>query len=68
MGIESIIRNLGNAATVVGILLCLVAGVVRLTGSYYLAGFEVMTLLNAGVALMVAAVLFKLELLTRALK
>jgi len=65
MGFESAIRNLGNAAAIVGILLCLVAGLARLGGMFYLAGFEAMTLLTAGVALMVAAILMKVELLVR---
>ncbi|MCW8916187.1 MAG: hypothetical protein OQK24_10080 [Magnetovibrio sp.] len=65
MGLESAIRNLGNIAAVIGILLCLVAGLSRLAGMYYVAGFEAMTLLNGGIALMVAAILMKIELLAR---
>lgn len=65
MAFQSAMRNLGNLAAIVGILLCLVAGLARLGGMFYLAGFESMTLLNAGVAIMVAAILLKVELLVR---
>ena len=67
MGIQNAMRNLGNAAAIIGILLCLVAGLARLTGLYYLAGFETMTLLNTGVAIMVFAILLKAELIYRKL-
>lgn len=48
-----------------GVLLCLVAGVDRLLGSYLTLGYENMTLFNAGVGLMVAACLARLEKLSR---
>ena len=41
------------------------AGAARLTGSYHVASYEAMTLFNAGVGLMVFAVLVKLEVLLR---
>jgi hypothetical protein len=52
---------LGDLAGALGVLVCLVAGIARLTGKYHLAGFEVMTLFNGGVGLMVAACLAKLQ-------
>jgi len=60
-----IIEGLGNAAAIVGIVLGLFAGIVRLAGNYHLAGFEAMTLFNVGVGLMVFSALVKLELLIR---
>ena len=41
---------LGRLAGLAGILVCLVAGIARLLGNYYLAGFSVSTLLQAGMA------------------
>ena len=52
-------------AAVLGILACIVAGLSRLAGSYYVADYEGMTLFNAGVGLMVFSALLKLELLLR---
>jgi hypothetical protein len=41
---------LGRLAGFAGILVCLVAGIARLLGNFYLAGFAVSTLLQAGMA------------------
>ena len=60
-----ILQQIANLAAILGIVVCAVAGVARLTGSYYLASYEAMTLFNAGVGLMVFAVLVKLEVLLR---
>lgn len=51
----------GNIAAIVGILICLAAGVSRLIGAYYLAGFQTITLFTGGIALMVMACLAKLH-------
>lgn len=55
----------GNVAAMLGILVCVLAGVARLTGSYYVFGYEAVTLFIAGMALMVMACLAKLHNLTR---
>jgi hypothetical protein len=41
---------LGRLAGLAGILVCLVAGIARLLGNFYLGGFAVSTLLQAGMA------------------
>lgn len=46
---------------ILGILLCAAAGIARVAGSYYLAGFEAMTAFTGGLGLMVLACLIKLE-------
>jgi len=51
----------GNAAAVLGVLICLVTGVFRLAGNYYVFGFEAQTLFIGGIALMVMACLAKLH-------
>ena len=43
-----------------GILLCLASGLVRLSGQFYMLGFESMTVFNAGTTIMIAACLAKL--------
>ena len=53
----------GSIAAIFGILLCAVSGLARLTGSYYLAGYENTTLFTVGTGLMVFACLVKLEAL-----
>lgn len=60
-----IIENLANAAGIAGALICLIAGLSRLAGNYYLAGFEAPTLYNIGIGLMVFSILLKLEILLR---
>ena len=46
-----------------GVLVCAVAGLARMTGFYYLAGYQSTTLFSVGTALMVFACLIKLEML-----
>jgi len=48
---------IGRLAGLVGVLLTAVALVVRLTGSYELGSFQVLTVLQAGTAAMVLACL-----------
>lgn len=51
----------GNIVGVSGVLVCLVAGVSRLLGAYFLLGFPTVTLFTGGTALMVMACLAKLH-------
>ena len=44
-----------------GALICLAAGLTRVSGSFYLGGYAATTLFMAGVGLMVFACLLKLE-------
>ncbi len=60
MGVLKVVSDLVG---VLAVLVCLVAGLVRVTGVFYLGGFEVLTLFNAGVALMVFSCLLKLHVL-----
>jgi hypothetical protein len=48
---------IGRAAGVVGLLLCAVAVVARVTGLFFLAGYQVGTVLQAGTAAMIAGCL-----------
>ena len=57
---EKIIDTTGTVLGVVGILVCLLAGVSRFAGSHYLMGFETVTLFIGGISIMVAACLAKL--------
>jgi hypothetical protein len=60
---NQVIDIIGNVVGVSGILICLLAGVVRISGSFYVFGFEAVTLFIGGTSLMVAACLAKLHLL-----
>lgn len=53
----------GNLAALVGVAICAIAGLTRLTGSFFMSGFAVGTLFLGGMALMVLACLIKLHLL-----
>jgi len=48
---------LGRGVGLGGVLVCLLSAVVRLKGSYFIGGFQVGTLLLAGIALMTFACL-----------
>ena len=50
---------LGNAAGILGILVCLVAGLIRLRGAYDLVGVEPMSLFIGGMGLILAGCLAK---------
>ncbi len=44
-----------------GVIVCLGSGLLRVGGSYHLLGFETMTLFSAGLGLIVAGLLAKVE-------
>lgn len=62
-------KNLGMAGSVSGVLgalICLVAGLARVAGYYYVFGFQSTTLFMVGVGLMVFTCMIRLdELLAR---
>jgi hypothetical protein len=55
---------LGRLAGVVGLLLIAIAVAVRLTGAYWLAGFQIGTVLLAGTAALIAGCFALLLVLT----
>lgn len=58
---QKILGLTGSLAGIVGALLCLVAGLARVSGAYHLASFEATTLFEVGAGLMVFACLTRLE-------
>ncbi|MGD2062019.1 MAG: hypothetical protein PVF51_00395 [Nitrospirota bacterium] len=62
---DRIIDLAGNVAGVLGILVCLGSGLVRIGGGFYFGGVQLMPLFTAGIALMVMGCLAKLHVLTR---
>lgn len=58
---DKFLEIVGNFGAGLGILICLLAGVGRLAGNYYLFGFETITFFTGGIALMVMACLAKLN-------
>jgi len=61
--VERLISLAGNLVAVIGLMMCLVGGVVRLLGNFHLFGYSAMTIFIAGTGLMVMACLAKVELL-----
>ena len=55
-------------AGVAGIVLCVIAVLFRLSGNYYVANVETMTLFNVGLAGMVLGCLLKLQFLVHRLE
>jgi hypothetical protein len=51
----------GSISGILGALICLVAGLARIAGYYYLAGYQSTTVFDMGVGMMVFACLVKLE-------
>lgn len=51
----------GSIAGILGILICLISGLARIAGYYYLADYQSTTVFNMGVGLMVFSCLVKLE-------
>ena len=60
---KELLEKLGNAAAVLGVALCFVAGLARVAGLFYLAGFELMSLFLGGMGFMLGACLAKLHVL-----
>ena len=58
---EKMIQFIGNIAGILGIAICLVTGIMRLSGHAIVFGFEAITLFTGGIALMVMACLIKLQ-------
>jgi type IV secretory pathway VirB2 component (pilin) len=58
---QQLLNYTGNLAGGLGVLLCIAAGLTRLTGTFYLAGYEATTIFSVGTGLMVFACLLKLE-------
>lgn len=61
---NSVLLLMGRLAGVAGLLLCIVAFGVRVTGTYFLGGFQLGTLLLTGIAAMVAGCFCLLLVLT----
>ena len=60
-------KNLALAGSITGILgalICFIAGLARIAGFYYLAGYQSTTLFNVGVGMMVFACMVKLGTLS----
>lgn len=53
----------GSIAGLLGAAVCFLAGLARVAGYYYLAGYQSTTIFNVGVGLMVFACLIKLDAL-----
>lgn len=60
---EKLLVLAGNLAAVIGLTMCLGAGVARLLGNFHVFGYSSMTIFVAGTGLLVMACLAKLELL-----
>jgi len=58
---QKFIQAVGNTAAILGIAICLITGMLRLSGQPVVFGFEAITLFIGGIALMVMACLTKLQ-------
>ncbi|MBU3070869.1 hypothetical protein KOI40_13665 [Aestuariicella sp. G3-2] len=61
--VKKLFITLANLSGICGIVFCGVSGVARAAGSYYLFGYENMTVFNAGIGMMVLCILIKQEIL-----
>lgn len=60
---DKMLSMVGNVAAIIGLLMCVVSGVVRLTGAFHLSGYSAMTIFLTGTGFMVLACLAKIEVL-----
>lgn len=60
---DRVISVVGNVAAVIGLLMCLVSGAVRLMGDFHLSGYSAMTIYLTGTGFMVLACLAKVEIM-----
>ena len=56
-----LLGTLGSVVGSVGVLVCLLSGVVRVAGNWHFGGLQTRTIFLAGIALMVAGCLGKLH-------
>ena len=54
----------GSITGILGALICFSAGLARISGFYYVAGYQSTTLFNVGVGMMVFACMVKLNTLS----
>jgi hypothetical protein len=59
------IKLIGDLLILSGVIVCAAPVIARITGRYYLFGFELTTVLLGGIALLLLACVARLELLTR---
>jgi hypothetical protein len=64
MPMEMLLLWAGRLSGLAGVLLCAVAMYSRLTGSFYAGGFQIGTLLQAGITALLVACLCHLMVLT----
>ncbi len=62
---DSVLLWIGRLSALAGVLVCAVAAYGRLTGTYYLGGFQVGTLLQAGTVALLVGCVCLLLILTR---
>jgi hypothetical protein len=62
---QQLLTLTGYIAAAFGILLCAVSGLARVSGLYYLAGYQSTTIFTVGTGLMVFACVVKLEALVQ---
>ena len=51
-----------KVTALLGVAICVITGVARIAGSYYLFGVQSMTLFTVGMAMMLVAILLKLHM------
>lgn len=59
---ENLLSVAEKLIAIAGILICVVAGVMRLTGHYQVLGVESLTIFIAGMAAMLVAILIKVHM------
>jgi hypothetical protein len=58
---HQVLNFTGSTTAAIGILLCAISGLARISGFYYLAGYQSTTIFSVGTGLMVFACLIRLQ-------
>ena len=60
---KNFLGTVANIVATIGVVICAIAGLSRLLGSYHVLGYEAMTLFIGGISLMVFSALMKLHII-----
>jgi len=61
----ALLETLYRFSATAGLMACLLSGMARLSGTFYIFGFEVLTLYQMGLGIILVSILLKLELIQR---
>jgi hypothetical protein len=65
---QKILKSVADVAGIIGVLLCIFAGMARILGTFHIGGYESLTLFNIGMGGMIFSILLKVDILSREIR